>query len=272
MGSLARDQVRRNFQHFSAICLCFLLEITGAHALAITDVLVNESLGGVHHLTDEGTPRSSANLSFLLGTSQAAADLETGTLKTYVQTSTSDVAESSGAIVTAYAELNDLFTLAGIDAPTVVFANLAVTGYLVTPPRDAFSHYSGVFAGLGPDVKFQRQLDPFPDGGEDNISVVLTAPFVAHPGVPFNVQARLQSFGHGFNHFDILSDFSSTATLSFSLPVGTSISSQGGFLQSAVPLPAAFLLFASGLAGLTRIRSFKGAAEAGSSAARAKKR
>lgn len=210
-------------------------------------VSVNESPGGFHDLTDTGAASSAAALSFILGTAWSQVDVIHGTLKTFVQTSTSDVIESTGVVVSAVALLDDMFTVTGLaDTGTThaIRGELRVFGGLVTPPNTGYTHYSGVFVNFASGVMLQRELWPYPSGGELHVDETVTHVFAVWPDQPFQVRALMQSYGQGWNHFDILSDFSATATLHFELPPGATISSSGGYAQAMVPLPASIALFA----------------------------
>lgn len=240
-------------------CISCVLSIANAYALATSFVSVNESPGGYHDLTDAGPSSSFASLSYLLGSSWSEVDIATGTLRTFVQTSTSDVVDPAGATVSAYAHIDDMFTVSGLPdtgISTGIISTLTVSGHLVTPPRAAFSHYSSVFADLAAE-QYQLELWPFPDGGELNVNIVLSHQYAVFPDVPFRVLVTLQSAGQGFNDYDILSDFSATASLGFELPPGTSITSTGGFFQAAVPIPAAWILLSSGLLGVAGFRRLR---------------
>lgn len=65
-------------------------------------------------------------------------------------------------------------------------------------------------------------------------------------GNPFDLSYGLHTIGT----YGGTSDFGATAAISFDLPAGTSITSDGGYTQTAVPVPPAVWLFGSGLLGL----------------------
>jgi len=211
-----------------SICLVFI----GARALpaplGIAEVSVNESIGGYHVDHHEDPAIASAALSYTLGSGWSEANLPRGTLKTYVQTSTSDVVESAGAQVNAYASLEDYFTVSGLAPGTSAWitGNLHVTGTLTTPPGQSANWYSGVLVNFG--GSWGRELWPT-EGGEVGIDTVLTQAYLVNADEAFRVYATLSSYGWGWNHNDIRSDFSGTAALTFDLPMGTSITSEGGY-------------------------------------------
>jgi hypothetical protein len=88
---------------------------------------------------------------------------------------------------------------------------------------------------------------------------ILTGTFVFEYGVPFALKSFLTL--SGYNQINV--DFDHTATLSmFDLPAGSSLTSGSGHLYpvSAVPIPAAGLLFPAGLAMLAGLRRRRRAA------------
>lgn len=82
-------------------------------------------------------------------------------------------------------------------------------------------------------------------------------------GTPFDIYYGLKAEGGwAYGGSGGTSDFGATGAISFALPKGTWISSDGGFYQTTgapIPEPSTFLLLVSGLAGLIGLRKkFKG--------------
>ena len=77
-------------------------------------------------------------------------------------------------------------------------------------------------------------------------------------GTPFDIYYGLDVLGGwAYGGSGGTSDFGGTGAISFALPDGTWITSEGGFYQTTtapIPEPSTMLLLGSGLAGPTAIR------------------
>ena len=85
-------------------------------------------------------------------------------------------------------------------------------------------------------------------------------------GIPFQIYYVLHAIGGwAYGGSGGTSDFGATGAISFALPEGTSITSEGGFSQtnsipetSPVPAPSTLLLLGGGLAGVALLRKRSG--------------
>jgi hypothetical protein len=232
----------RFFRIFGVMCIFILIIISNAYpnTISISDAIVKDS-DGVHIDHHEGVPSSSANLVTSVATAKVNVDLAAGTLKTFVDTSTQNVNPYRGAEVSAYGSLEDNFTFHG-NSPLWLTANINVTGSLYRDPGISNNFWCGFYLDFGDGLS--GELVSSVDAGSLQINTVVSKNYYVTPGTPFRVYASISSYGYGWDNGDVSVDFFNTATLSFILPKGTSITSEGGFSQTnaPVPLPALLLL------------------------------
>ncbi|MBI5443633.1 MAG: hypothetical protein HY900_20790 [Deltaproteobacteria bacterium] len=182
-------------------------------------------------------PSSSASVSTSLGRARADVDLATGTLRASVATFSTGVAPDRGAEVRAGAIFQDRFTFHGNEA-TWLTATMSVTGAL---HRDAGLSNNLLTFG---DPGLAQDLLPSAEAADLVINTTQAMVYYAIPNEPFELGATLAAWGYGWDGGNVSVDFSNTARLSFQLPEGAWITSEGGFSQdgSPVPLPSTLLL------------------------------
>jgi len=187
------------------------------------------------------------------GSGRGIVDLSTGILKA------SATAASSSPQFTTTATGNDLFNLGGLTPGSLasVSATLTANGFILVTQEGASAQTHAFLSGSSIPSSFDGhtyQGFSNPSGSSQvplntlvPISLTTTDTFSVTVGTPFDLAYALRLD----TNYGTQLDFLSTAQLSFTLPQGATISSQGGF--SVVPLPAAVWLFGSGLLGLVGV-------------------
>lgn len=181
-----------------------------------------------------------------------SADVATGQIKVKATSVNNagrsfDATPSTPEVFSTQGVLQDTlrFTSATGD-PYDVIVNLDVTGSLINSSADG-----NVTAFLRADG-FPSDQALFSANGDHATTLSVTASLSGtSASVDLFTSLTLGFFGLGeFARVDV--DFSNTAALSLVLPEGVALDTSGGGLLSAtiVPVPAAFIFFASGLAGL----------------------
>lgn len=197
--------------------------------------------------TNYGKTEANATAGTLKGISYSGVEnLGAGT-STYVQDTFTVSGPAAGSPITlvAHATLNGSLSAgpsttsaAGANVNTTIQADWGVPN-LSTPSTTQWYAYNLSNTYIGPGFSAEAAT----------IDQVLTITLDATAGSPFGLSYYLNTSAGGIAS----SNFFGTAQLSFDLPTGTSISSDGGYFQTAVPLPPAVWLFGSGLLGLVGI-------------------
>ena len=165
----------------------------------------------------------------------------------------------------------DEFIFSGlpVGTPVDLTAYLVVRGSLYSAPAWWCCPYVEVFASIYPSaeppaysywgVTWVSGYDPLSvrvwAGNSETVDTVLSANLSITSGTPFGLVYGL-TLGSNTNLI-ATADFLDTASVSFGLPDGTWITSDGGFYQSAsapIPEPTTFFLIGSGLVGIAGLR------------------
>lgn len=209
-----------------------------------------------YNLGTNGTNTATESYTSAIGsTARVTADATAGTIRGFAYAAPTDEAFSFGTVT-------DSFTLNGPAPGTVVsltayftldgiLSGGATAPYASQDDAYVYTQFSSSFS-TGGDV-FSLWAQPWgscystgcpsfyiPVHRVGSITLNITE------GNPFDLSYGLHTIGT----YGGTSDFGSTAAISFNLPAGTSITSDGGYTQAAVPVPAAAWLFGSGLLGL----------------------
>jgi len=187
-----------------------------------------------------------------------SVDLAAGTLRLYAMSSSNQVA---GGSATLYDILT--FSLPAGMTSTMVTAYLTIDG----------SVSGSLNAGTLPQDLYFQCISAAPTcssgDGHDTVSLhdfssptTLAVPVLISDGATLQIQASISgSTGSGINPGDVaVIDLSNTGRLSLNLESGVTFTSESGVFLTAIPVPAAFWLFSSGLLGLIGIARRKKAA------------
>jgi hypothetical protein len=182
------------------------------------------------------------------GSGRGIADLPDGLLKAQ------STASADSTQFTTIATAVDQFTLAGLPAgtPVEVTATLVAHGTgLIPQPFESGTAMVQIQQGVG-GIPVDFQIKTFqadisaPENQVFPIDLSASITFQANIGTAFPLLYFLRlDTNHGTDF-----DFLSTAELRFDLPAGVTVSSEGGFMQAAVPEPSGWVLLGIGAMGL----------------------
>lgn len=233
-----------------------LLPAAGPAAAASASVSVTASGPGGGTLDDEDGSHAEAVVTGELTMAGAVIDLPSGTLRGHALSSRRY--QYAQALGLAF----DVFTLWGFPLGTEV--DLPVLLHIEGSMDAAMSEFGELSYALawadhhhsdspewGDEKLFVRTLESYDfDPPAEHIDAWLPRTYRMTVGVPFGISYELVAKAGGVGAVD----FSSTAWLSFDLPPGTSVSSEAGYFQSAVPEPALPAMMGAGLLVLIFLR------------------
>lgn len=219
---------------------------------------------GGGYLEDEDASHAEAVVTGELTMAGAVVDLPSGTLRGHALSSRKY--QQAQALALGF----DAFTILGlppgteVDVPVLLHiegsmdAAMSVFGELSFALAWADHHHSDG-AEWGDEKLFVRTLESYDfDPPAQHIDAWLARTYRMTAGTPFGISYELAAKAGGVGAVD----FSSTAWLSFDLPPGTSVSSQAGYFQSAVPEPALPGLMGAGVLVLIFLRRRRASASA----------
>jgi|GEM_PF-3965637 len=258
-----------------AVTLCALLVPTTVYAASSTYALLYFRRVTDDPFTDPGYTESQfgTNLTSLSHTSprgsvaRFTADATAGQLKAFADAVNGHIGVSPGDEAWALGHVSDSFTVNGpaSGTPVSITARFTVDGTLSGTGGGPETIESQENASIATQFTILSHNDVYSrwarteaemsdswinGGGSFNVPIHRETTFDLDivAGVPFDIYYAMDAHGGwAYGGSGGQSDFGATGALSFDLPFGTTLNSDGGFSQSNIPEPATAVLIGSSL-------------------------